>query len=102
MNPNNFTIVFATADAVVATIPEAFRFCTERRNKATCDEFAIGLSPTHSEVVAAEIIRSCKRICFYALTEVLVNIGSQDGFTQTTRTTVNEDDKLLFTEVERL
>src|SRR2546426_11391240 len=38
VNPTNFM----AGDAVVATVPEAFSFCTERCNETMCDEFPIG------------------------------------------------------------
>ena len=102
MEPHHFAIIFATSNAVVATVPQRFRFGTNRRHEATGDEFAIRLGPTHSEVVDAKILLRRKRIRLHAVTEMFINMRAQDGFTQTTRTAVNEHDELLLAKTKQL
>ena len=102
VQPHNFAIAFATRDAVVAAVPEGFRFGTDRRSEAASDKFAIRLGPAHGVIVAAEIFLRRKRLRFDAVAEVLVDVCAQDGFTQTARAAVNEHDELLLAEVELL
>src|SRR5213592_3987917 len=58
------------------------------------DEFAICPGPADCEVVAAEILLRSERIRFDSVTEVLIHVSPQDGFTQSTRAAVNQHDEL--------
>src|SRR5436309_3192055 len=70
---------------------EVFDHCNETMR----DEFAICPGPADCEVVAAEILLRSERIRFDSVTEVLIHVSPQDGFTQSTRAAVNQHDELL-------
>ena len=95
VNPDSFTVTFTTQDAVVTAVPEAFGFRTECRNETAGDEFAVCLGPADGKVVAAEIFFRSERARFDAFSEVLIHMSPQDGFAQSSRTTVNEHHELL-------
>jgi hypothetical protein len=50
--------------------------------------------------VTPEILLSGKRIRLHTVTEVLVHVSAEDGFTQSARAAVNEHDELLLAEIE--
>ncbi len=70
--------------------------------KPAGDKLAIRLGPAHGNFVATEKFLRRKRIYFYTETQVLTGMGSQDGFTHTARTAVNEQDELLFSKTSPL
>src|ERR1039458_9987637 len=74
VEPHHFAITFATRDAVVATVPEGFRFGTDCCHEAAGDQFAIRFGPAHTEVVSTEIFLRRERLRFHAVAAVLIHV----------------------------
>ncbi len=94
VNPHNLTVTLVTSDAVVATVPDTFGFRAELGSKPPGNKRAIRLRPTYGGIVAIEILLANKRLSSHAGSAMLSHMSAQDGFTQTARTTVDEDGEL--------
>ena len=70
------------------------------KRRAMSSRFA--LAQRTADSFTAEIFLRRERIRFHAFTKVLIHMRAQDGFAQSTRTAVNEQDELLFAEVQLL
>src|ERR1017187_9629646 len=82
-------------DLVMTSIPDEFSLAPKLAGKPAGDEFAIRLGPAHGKFVVTEIFLRRERICLYARTRVPIHMGTQDGFTHTARTAVNQHDELF-------
>src|ERR1035437_4130926 len=102
VHPNGFTFVLSRGDAVVATVPEQVSVGAELLHEALSEEPSVPLGPPHGPVVALQVSRGGEGLCVRATGLMFLHIVAQDGFTQTTRTAVDQHNQLLFAQSKEL
>src|SRR5207249_6533007 len=100
--PNNLALVLTPSDAVVAAVPEEFGFGSQRFGKAPGDECTIGFRPANGQVMFSEVGGRRKGLGIQAIGLMLVHINAQDGFTQTPRPAVDQNNQLPLAKAELL
>ena len=86
----------------MAAVPEQVGFGSERLSETLGQELAIHLGPAHSQVMALQVSRRRERLRIRPAGLMLGHIVAQDGFTQPTRTAVNQHDQLLLAQAKLL
>src|SRR5262249_40875140 len=89
-------------NTVVAAVPKAFSFRTQRRREAARNKRAIGLGPTHREVMTAKIVLRSWRAGRHAIRAALPHVRAQDRVTQPAGAAMHEQGELLFGQAEAL
>src|ERR1035438_3655218 len=102
VDPNGFTFVLTRGEAVVATVPEEICPGAELLHEALSEEPSVHLGPAHGQVVAQQVSRGGEGLRVRVTGLMLGHIVAQDGFTQTTRTAVDQHNQLLLAQTEEL
>src|SRR5437773_2565871 len=85
-------------DAVVAAVPNALRFRSERGHETARDHSPVRSRPAHRHVVSAEVFRGDARCGIHTAHAMLTYVSAQDRFAQTTRAAVDEHHQLPLAE----
>src|SRR5882724_3175362 len=101
VDPNSFTFLLMRGNAVVATVPEQVGLGTELLHKSLSKEPSIHPGPAHCQIVALQVSRGGEGLCVRA-TGLMLHITAKDGFAQTSRATVDQNDQLLLAQREEL